>query len=215
MHRQTGTVTGAAVAAVLLAGCAGVAEPGQSVEPSTAAPATSVAPSPDPSLSWTASPAAPGGDEDADAPVAFPDVAAVQTQDPSGDARLTVTDVRVGTHDGYDRVVFELAGTGTPGWWVEYVAQAVDDPSDQPVDLQGDAALQVMLLGMGYPADTGETEWSGDPLTPGYPALRDVDLRGTFEAQTQAFLGVTPSGTPFRVFALSDPTRVVVDVRHG
>ncbi|MGZ5400671.1 MAG: AMIN-like domain-containing (lipo)protein [Nocardioides sp.] len=38
---------------------------------------------------------------------------------------------------------------------------------------------------------------------------------GVFEGEQQAFIGLTGVERPFRVRALADPVRVVVDVRHG
>ena len=42
--------------------------------------------------------------------------------------------------------------------------------------------------------------------------MRDVRLGAVFEGQYEAFIG-TSGEQPFRVFRLSDPERVVVDVR--
>nr|WP_241770029.1 hypothetical protein [Cellulosimicrobium sp. MM] len=126
-----------------------------------------------------------------------------------------MTDVRVGHHDGFDRVVFELGGTGTPGWRVEYVDQPTDDGKGDVVAVDGDAYLQVMISGSGYPMDTGVEEYAGpNPVRAGDDGeVEEVLLRGVFEGYTQAFVGVDDERRPFRVFSLEDPTRVVVDVR--
>jgi hypothetical protein len=39
-------------------------------------------------------------------------------------------------------------------------------------------------------------------------------LLGTFEAQSQAFVGVTGEPRPFRAYLLPEPVRVVVDVQQ-
>ena len=148
-------------------------------------------------------------------PVPFPADVSVDEQSPSDDAQLTVTDVTTGQHEGYDRVVFRLDGTGTPGWMVRYTEGATDDPADTELDIAGDGTLQVILLGFQLPYVTGIEEWGGDPiLTPDYTVLREVNVRGQFEGQELAYLGLDAADHPFRVFALTDPTRVVVDVRH-
>ncbi|MCB7137929.1 AMIN-like domain-containing (lipo)protein [Cellulosimicrobium marinum] len=154
-------------------------------------------------------------DEADDAPVPFPANTDPDTQDPSADAMLTVTDVRVGHHDGYDRVVLELGGTGAPGWRVEYVDEPRDDGSGNAVDVDGDAYLQVMISGSGYPFDTGVEEFDTSTPVPGPEdgEIEEVLLRGVFEGYTQAFVGVDDERRPFRAFALEDPARVVVDVR--
>lgn len=154
-------------------------------------------------------------DDATEAPLPFPANTDPDTQDPSADAALTVTDIRVGHHDGYDRVVFELGGTGTPGWRVEYVDQPVDDGKGDVVAVDGDAYLQVMISGSGYPMDTGVDEYAGpNPVRAGDDGeVEEVLLRGVFEGYTQAFVGVDDEQRPFRVFSLEDPARVVVDVR--
>lgn len=202
-------VTGAAL---LLTAC-GEGDPDT---PSSPPASTAATPDVEPSTPATtaATPAATA--TESEEPVPFPADLDADEQESSGDAALTVTEVTTGQHEGYDRVVFRLGGTGAPGWMVRYTEGATDDPADTPLDLAGDGTLQVILLGMQLPATTGVAEWGGpNPiLTPGYPVLREVNVRGQFEGQELAFLGLATAGHPFRVFALTDPTRVVVDVRH-
>ncbi|WP_415296447.1 hypothetical protein [Cellulosimicrobium sp. SJTW-1] len=213
----------AAVAGAVLVLALAACSPGESDEsPSPSSTATSASPSPTDSPSTTPEPGAEPSDgastpsDDAtEAPLPFPANTEPDTQDPSADAALTVTDVRVGHHDGFDRVVFELGGTGTPGWRVEYVDQPTDDGKGDVVAVDGDAYLQVMISGSGYPMDTGVEEYAGpNPVWAGDDGeVEEVLLRGVFEGYTQAFVGVDDERRPFRVFSLEDPTRVVVDVR--
>ncbi|MGO2178103.1 AMIN-like domain-containing (lipo)protein [Cellulosimicrobium funkei] len=213
----------AAVAGAVLVLALAACSPGESDEsPSPSSTATCASPSPTDSPSTPPEPGAEPSDgastpsDDAtEAPLPFPANTEPDTQDPSADAALTVTDVRVGHHDGFDRVVFELGGTGTPGWRVEYVDQPVDDGKGDVVAVDGDAYLQVMISGSGYPMDTGVEEYAGpNPVRAGDDGeVEEVLLRGVFEGYTQAFVGVDDEQRPFRVFSLEDPTRVVVDVR--
>jgi hypothetical protein len=129
---------------------------------------------------------------------------------------LGVTGVRTAQHPGYDRVVFDLDGTGTPGWRVEYVPEPRAEGSGAPVRLQGTVFLQVILRGVGLPFDTG-VEPFGDSTTrvpgTGTKGVAEIAPGGVFEGEQQAFVGLTGTKRPFRVFALTDPARVVVDVR--
>ncbi len=153
--------------------------------------------------------------ESDDVGVAFLAPEATATAEASDGARLTVTGIRVGSHPTFDRVVFDVAGTGTPGWLVQHVATASEDASGEKVPILSDGIVQVVLTGMGYPSDTGYAEWAGDPISiEGFAQLWEVHFVGTFEGQTQAFLGTKDDDAAFRVFSLADPARVVVDVRH-
>lgn len=73
-------------------------------------------------------------------------------------------------------------------------ARPTADGSGDLVRLGGSVFLMVNLRGLGPPFDTG----------PG----------GVFEGTQLAFVGLHGAERPFRVFALTNPTRVVVDVRH-
>ena len=222
------TRTAAALLALALTGSLAACgddpdEPAPPAATSSAAPAvtpvtpTSPAATASAAASAGASPATPPGtapDAEASAPVPFPADTSVDTEEPIG-GPLTVRAVRVARQPGYDRVVFELAGTkaGAPGWRVEYVTDPRDQGSGEPVEVKGEAVLSVTLTGTGYPFDTGVDEVSGDPALPaGAQVVRDVVLRGVYEGQYDAFVG-TATRAPFRVFRLEDPARVVVDVR--
>jgi len=152
------------------------------------------------------------GDGSSDAPSSFPADAEPDTAEQSSGASVTVTDIRLGRHDGFDRVVFEIGGEGTPGWDVRYVDEAASQGSGDPVEVAGDALLQVTLTGAGYPYDTGLAEYAGGPTTAaGTEVVTEVVFDATYEGTTVAFVG-TAARTPFRVYALENPARVVVEV---
>jgi len=184
----------------VLAGCA---QPGTQSSSSSGTPTRAESTAP-------AQGSAEAGDTGAPA---FPADAEPDTEQASSDASVTVSDIRVGRQDGFDRVVLEVGGTGTPGWDVRYVDAASSQGSGKPIDVAGDAVLQVTLTGAGYPYDTGVKEFSADgPVTgAGTQTVTGVVYDATFEGSTVAFVG-TKSQAPFRVYLLQNPTRVVVDV---
>jgi hypothetical protein len=143
----------------------------------------------------------------------FPDSTARQEAKNSGEWDLVLTDVRIGDHEGYDRVVLEFSGTGTPGWTVGYVDEPVLDGSGETVRLDGDAFLDVYASGSTYPGP-GDDSYDGprqfQPANGG--AVDDVYVAGTFEGSTQVLVGLDGEAVPFRVFALTGPPRLVVDV---
>lgn len=123
-----------------------------------------------------------------------------------GPAPVTVSDVTVGHHVGYDRVVFRASGP-IGGWEVRYVPQVTMDGSGRPVPLLGAADLLVVVHG---------TDWMSRPsvrrtLSPGFPALRQVAWAGEFEATLSYGIGQQRKAG-FRAFTLTGPDRLVVDV---
>jgi outer membrane murein-binding lipoprotein Lpp len=199
-------VTALLMGSALLAGCTS----GGKTHPASAGSSTATSRAP------ASSSTAGGMASDTDAVTSeppFPADVKPDTAAASADSRVTVRAIRIGAHDGFDRVVFELGGTGTPGWDVRYVDRAVSQGSGKPVAVAGDAVLEVSITGAGYPYDTGVTEYPGpSPLAAtGTGAVTQVVFDGTFEGTTAAFIG-TAARTPFRVYALSNPTRIVVEV---
>ena len=154
------------------------------------------------------------GDGSADAPP-FPANADPDTGAASAGAAVTITDIRTGGQDGFDRVVLDVAGTGVPGWDVRYVPTAVEQGRGEAIPVEGAAILQVTITGTRYPADTGVQEYDGSQPLPGSgtEVVTEVVWDSTFEGTSVAFVGTTQQ-TPFRVYLLTGPTRVVVDVVH-
>jgi hypothetical protein len=133
-----------------------------------------------------------------------------------GTATLTTnyTDVRVGTHGGYDRVVFEF-NAGTPEFTLERDEPPYEqDASGFPLDVEGGSVLHLVLRGSTTMTDSGEMSYHG-PLNfdPGFPMLVDVVHGGDFEAQTTWFIGLAEEAC-VRVLLLSEPDRIVIDVEH-
>ncbi|GAA5042753.1 AMIN-like domain-containing (lipo)protein [Nocardia callitridis] len=134
--------------------------------------------------------------------------------DASPGAGLTVSNIEVGAHPGFDRVVYELGGTGVPGWVVQYTDQATQDGSGRPVDVAGRSVLEVRILGSAYPFDSGVEPYSGpDPATGADASTVAGVYRNTvFEGTTQSFIGIEGDRPGFSVSTLADPTRLVIDV---
>lgn len=150
----------------------------------------------------------------ADATGAAPSDNAPKSGAASAGAALTVTDIRIGEQPGFDRVVFELGGTGTPGWQVEYTDRAVQDGSGKTVDVAGRSILEVRILGSAYPFDSPVPPFAGpDPVTdPSVPGITGVYKKIVYEGTTQSFIGIDADAPAFAVSALSDPPRLVVDI---
>jgi hypothetical protein len=132
-----------------------------------------------------------------------------------------IYNVRAATHEGCDRMVFDLNGLGRVGYLVRYVPTVHADPSDQPIRVAGAAALQVTIQAPDFRESghqPGRTPWQlGQRLVGAQTTLREVRFAGSFENVTTFAVGVG-SQRPFRVLVLSDPrdhlTRVVVDIAH-
>jgi hypothetical protein len=136
---------------------------------------------------------------------AFTTTAKVATAPTSTPA--VINGLRVGRHDGFDRLVFDLSGA--TGYDVRYVTSVVQDASGQPVTLQGHAFLRVVLR----PTSTSVHAPQGT-ITPLLPELRQIKGAGDVEGVTSYGIGLQ-SRNGFRVFRLSDPSRLAIDVSTG
>jgi hypothetical protein len=127
---------------------------------------------------------------------------------------VSVTDVRVASHDGFDRVVFEIGGEGQAGWGVLYQDQALTQGKGDEVDVEGDAVLEVAVRNIAMPFDAPEDveAYEGPERIEGPgDAILEIVEDTIFEGQYVFFLGVDTE-RPFRVARLDDPQRVVIDV---
>jgi len=131
----------------------------------------------------------------------------------SGGSDLVLVDAGVAEAEGFDRIVLEFSGTGAPGWVVNYVDEAVLEGSGEVVDLGGAAVLDIYASGTTWPAPdyySGPSQFT--PANAG--AVNDVYVGGTFEGSTQVLAGIDGEPAPFRVYARSAPSRLVIEVAH-
>ncbi len=129
---------------------------------------------------------------------------------------LIVADIRLGTHDGYDRIVFEYVDEGSPYLDIEADEPPfVKDPSGLPLEVAGDPHFRLIFGGAAkYDSETGEQPYSGPvDFEPGYPQIAQFVEAGDFEASHSWYLGTNGSDC-LRAFYLTEPGRIVIDVQH-
>ena len=131
----------------------------------------------------------------------------VRSDDPT--KALALTGIRAATHEGFTRVVLEFAGKGTPGVWsAAWTDEAVEQGRGLPIQVEGQAALDLVIDGTPMtatenPYPSGMHTRAGD---------LDVVSDGTFEDNTHVVIGA-PAARQFQIGFLSDPVRMVVDIR--
>ena len=131
----------------------------------------------------------------------------VRSDDPA--KALALTGIRAATHEGFTRIVLEFSGEGTPGVWrAAWTDKAVEQGRGLPIQVDGEAVLDLVIDGTPmtatenpYPAGTHTR--AGD---------LDVVSDGTFEDNTHVVIGA-PATRQFQIGFLSNPVRMVVDIR--
>lgn len=123
----------------------------------------------------------------------------------------SLTGVRAGQHDCYDRLVFDVQGS-TVGFRVQYVNQVFKQGSGLPLPLRGGAYLNVTINAWGTSSTLNRSEMVN---VGGYQTLRQVAWGGSHEGQSTVGVGVR-ARLPMRAFVINDGarSRLVVDVAH-
>ncbi len=196
-------------ALALLAGCGG----GDPVEAGSTTSASGPATG---SGSATTSAAATDADTAADGATDAPPFPANTDADTAeaqaGEGPTVVTDLRIGRHDGFDRVVFEVSGSAVPGWDVAYADSPTTAGRGDRAEVPGTAFLRVTLTGITNPYEAPDTaEVSRGTVSAQGGTVAGVYYDSVYEGQALAYVGVGAQ-TPFRVYALTNPSRVVVEI---
>jgi hypothetical protein len=122
-----------------------------------------------------------------------------------------VTDVRVTWHQNFDRFVVVFSTARLPHYTLTPKSSAVfyTDPRGLRVRLLGDAGLKVVLhSAASYPTYHGSADFRT-----GFRELEEARLIGDFEGYVSWGLGLAHQSCK-RVFKLTEPTRLVIDVHH-
>ena len=111
-----------------------------------------------------------------------------------------VNDVRTGMHGCFDQVTIDMTLIQPVGFNVRYVDQAISDPVGEPIEVAGDATIQVIVHAWDFcypvnhptPAPTGKPCWRPGTVLSGKvgPAIQEIKHLGTHEGQTTFAFGV-------------------------
>jgi hypothetical protein len=128
-----------------------------------------------------------------------------------------IRDVRVGTHAGYDRIVFEFLGAGVPQITLAQAAPPfLKDPSGLPLAVPGSSFIEIRMTqasGAGYARPDGQPTYTGpSTVTPHYPSLIALVQAGDYEGYS-TWIGGLSGPMCYRVSALANPARLVIDLR--
>jgi hypothetical protein len=128
----------------------------------------------------------------------------------SGPVVATISDVRTGTHPGYDRITITFNNGAPANFEVRAQSNAtfIQGASGQSVTLRGDSGLLVIIRGAdAHTAYSGSTDFKT-----GYAKLVEARQMEDFEGTVQWGLGLSGSAC-YRVMVLTNPDRLVIDVQ--
>ena len=123
--------------------------------------------------------------------------------------------IRVGTHKGYDRIVFELKGD-LPTFSVAYQTLPFElYDSSEIYNVRGKAFMEITFIPFNYSEKNYNTpvdlKKSSQPNLR-TPLISDFRSLGWFEGEIRYAIGLK-ARRPFRVQVLSNPTRLVIDFK--
>lgn len=130
--------------------------------------------------------------------------------------RAYLADVRVASHDGFDRVVFEFEDA-LPGYRVATTTRPVtEDGSGRTIEIEGDALLEVRF------ENAAMARIEGEKVVPVYEGPRRVTTEGElvqelvdagdFEGIVTWVVGLDDDPAAVRVSTLTAPFRLVIDL---
>jgi hypothetical protein len=127
---------------------------------------------------------------------------------------VVLREIRTGQHPAFDRVVFEFEGNRVPGYHVEYVDRPVRTcGAGEVVQVEGYGYLLVQMMPAQAHTNDGKPTIKQREIAPNLPLIKQLKILCDFEADVQWILGLS-SPNRYRVLELSNPARLVVDVRR-
>jgi hypothetical protein len=132
--------------------------------------------------------------------------------------------VRIGTHQGYDRITFEFkAPEPTPGGEAGIPRYEIrtakpphyEDASGLPLEVNGNSFVGIVFHGASGVDFEGQTTYKGPKVVrAGFDNLVEAVRSGDFEATLGWILGVRRQ-TCWQVHELHNPDRVAIDIPHA
>lgn len=144
--------------------------------------------------------------------IGFPRFTTASKVSPAGAGQAELFSIVARCHASLDRFVIR-ARFAIPGYNIRYLRRIPSGPSGVPVSLPGSARLHVRIQEARGHTDPGGAILLPEVLTPGCANLRQIKRVEDHEGVVRFGLGLRRR-TGFRVFRLTHPTRIVVDVLH-
>ncbi|MCA2229227.1 AMIN-like domain-containing (lipo)protein [Nonomuraea aurantiaca] len=119
--------------------------------------------------------------------------------------------IRAAHQHGLDRLVFEFHGRLPAQRDVRYVSKLIADGSGQRVNAVGSALLQIRFDQADGHNRRGKVTYGPSRRTYALPGVIQVVNTGDFEATLTFGVGLAKR-VPYRVYTLTAPSRVVVDI---
>ena len=124
-----------------------------------------------------------------------------------------VIDLRYAKHARFDRVVIDVDGR-RPGFTIKYTRKLTYDGSGAAVGLKGRKKMTISLNPAYAHNDSGDNVYEGPRLKQvKLPTLRGIAFTGDFEGYV-SFGFSTDRKASYRVFTLTNPSRIVIDWKH-
>ncbi|RDI28003.1 AMIN-like domain-containing (lipo)protein [Lentzea flaviverrucosa] len=134
----------------------------------------------------------------------------------SAQSTPTLSNIRTGQHVGFSRVVLDLSALPSEHR-VSEVTSVAHCASGNPIAIAAPGVneiLSVTLIGAAAHDDNGNLTYTGSQnfATPGLSHVRGVALTCDFEATLGIAVGYSNHYSWHRVFTLTSPNRLVIDV---
>ncbi|WP_329404328.1 AMIN-like domain-containing (lipo)protein [Streptomyces melanogenes] len=131
---------------------------------------------------------------------------------------ICVLDARAGGHPDFDRLVFDLSGTGLPQ--VRATASAdgtyhtAGDDEIRHLQISGKSYLLLDVSGGAVALPSGPDAYATPRVqSVSLPSLKGVELAAGYEGNVTFGLALGDH-SQYKIFTLTSPNRVVVDVYH-
>lgn len=203
--RVRSTVLTLIAALVLVTGCESATS---GTEATTAAetPATSSSAAPPPPGTGPREDEAPPPDASFPASTAEDRGEGAEGESVDTPGEMRVIGLRLTAHEGFERLVVDLDSSGAPPWVARYTEPT--DPDGRPIAIPGNAFLRLSLF-----TQADDLPASGISVDGTTGSVVEARTTGVAAGNEDVLVALRGGAAPFRAFTLTDPGRLVVDIR--
>lgn len=126
---------------------------------------------------------------------------------------VTLRRIRTGQHDDFDRVVFDFESPTPPGFHVEYIDKLALKCGPEELKTSGSIWLLVRMTPAQAHQESGRTSLDKIEFDEDLQLIKDIRRVCDADGQLQWLIEVGERKA-YRAEALSDPARVVIDIKH-